>query len=411
MNDIVNDTTNKNGINPMEIVVVLWITTFITMLGIGLIAPLMSIYAKKMGASNFDIGLIFGSFAIARTIAQIPIGNLSDKYGKKIFILIGTFFCGVFTLMYAFVNSVAGLLLVRIFNGAFSSFITPVAGAYVATIAPKGKLGEYMGIFGSAIGLGFSTGPLIGGFLAEWYGIRTPFYFCGALTFIAFMVAYFKLKNVVVDKDGKYEYSSNFIVKGNNANKKLISFEFLKNKYFSISYIINMSYMAITAGIMGYLAVYASNYGIGMAYVGFLIASTNLVMATLQRKFGKVYDKVGTPVIYIGLIIGALGVYGISISHSFVEMFLSLIVMAFGGAMYVPAVNALAMRDIPHHKKGGAMGFFTTSLNIGMFIGAVFLGYIADQIGLSNMYKLSAMVPLLVCVGTYLVVGFKIKNK
>ena len=398
--DNIKNITHK--INPMEIVAVLWITTFITMLGIGLIAPLMSIYAQNLGASNFEIGLIFGSFAIARTISQIPIGSLSDKYGKKIFILIGTFFCGVFTLMYAFVGSVIELLFVRIFNGAFSSFITPVAGAYVATIAPKEKLGEYMGIFGSAIGIGFSMGPLIGGFLAEWYGIKTPFYFCGILAFLAFLVSYFKLKNIVVDKDGKYEYISNCIVKGRNSNKKLISFEFLKNKYFLISYIINTSYMAITAGIMCYLAVYASNYNIGVSYVGFLIASTNLVMGVLQRKFGKIYDRLGSPVIYIGLIIGALGVYGLSISHSFISMFISLIIMSLGGAMYVPAINALSMKDIPHHKKGGAMGFFTTSLNIGMFIGAVVLGFIADYVGLSNMYKFSAMISFIVCVGAYI---------
>ena len=397
-----NNIKDNSNVNPMEIVIILWITTFITMLGIGLIAPLMSIYAKELGASNFEIGLIFGSFAIARTIAQIPIGSLSDKYGKKIFILIGTFFRGVFTLMYAFVSSVIGLLFVRIFNGAFSSFITPVAGAYVATIAPREKLGEYMGIFGSAIGLGFAMGPLIGGFLAEWYGIRTPFYFCGALAFLAFLVSYFKLKNVVVNKDGKYEYISDCVVKGNSSNKELISFEFLENKYFLISYIINTSYMAITAGIIGYLAVYASNYNIGVAYVGFLIASTNLVMGALQRKFGKIYDKLGNPIIYIGLIIGALGVYGLSISHSFINMFLSLIIMALGGAMYVPAINALAMKEIPHHKKGGAMGFFTTSLNIGMFIGAVVLGFVADYVGLSNMYKFSAMISFMVCVGAYI---------
>ncbi|WP_292460059.1 MFS transporter [Methanothermococcus sp.] len=403
MSNIKYTMGDDGKVNPMEIVIILWITIFVTMLGIGLIAPLMSIYAKELGASNFEIGIIFGSFAIARTIAQIPIGSLSDKYGKKIFILIGTFFYGIFTLMYAFINSVSGLLLVRLFNGAFSSFITPVAGAYVATIAPREKLGEYMGIFNSSISVGFAMGPLIGGFLAEWYGIKTPFYFCGALAFLAFLISYFKLKNVVVDSNGKWKYISECIVRKEvEFSKSILSFEFLKNRYFLISYIINTAYMAVNAGIIGYLAVYASNYNIGIAYVGFLIASTNLVMGTLQRKFGRIYDKVGNSVIYIGLIIGGFGVYALSISNSPISMFISLVVMALGGAMYVPAINALAMNDIPHYKKGGAMGFFTTSLNIGMFIGAVVLGFIADYVGLSNMYKFSAVILCGVCIGAYI---------
>nr|WP_157198901.1 MFS transporter [Methanothermococcus okinawensis] len=394
----------KDGgkVNPMDIVIVLWITTFVTMLGIGLIAPLMSIYAKQLGASNFEVGLIFGSFAIARTIAQIPIGSLSDKYGKKIFIVIGTFFCSIFTVMYAFVSSVIGLVVVRTFNGVFSSFITPVAGAYVATVAPREKLGEYMGIFSSAITLGFAMGPLIGGFLAAWYGIRTPFYFCGALAFIAFLVSYFKLKNVVVDRTGKCKYISNNIIRGNSFNKKLISLEFLKNKNFSVSYIVNTLYMAINAGIASYLAVYASDYHIGVASIGFLISSSNLISSVLQRKFGKIYDTAGISIMYVGLIVGALGVYALSLSHSFLSMLVSLVVMSIGGAMTSPSINALAMKDIPHYKKGEAMGFFTTSLNIGMVIGALALGFVADCIGLSNMYKFSAIISFIVCVGAYL---------
>ncbi|HIP16299.1 MAG TPA: MFS transporter, partial [Methanothermococcus okinawensis] len=64
--------------NPTEVVIILWFISFITMIGIGLIAPLMSKYAQLLGASNFEIGIIFGSFALARTLAQIPVGYFSD---------------------------------------------------------------------------------------------------------------------------------------------------------------------------------------------------------------------------------------------------------------------------------------------------------------------------------------------
>ncbi len=400
---------NIQNENPMETVIILWITTFVTMLGIGLIAPLMSIYAKQLGASNLEIGLIFGSFALARTIAQIPVGSLSDIYGKKIFIVVGTFFCAIFTFSYAFVTSVIGLVIIRTLNGAFSSFITPVAGAYMASIAPKQKLGEYMGIFSSSIALGFAFGPVIGGVLAQYYGITTPFYFCGALTFLAFLVSLIKLKNILVLKDGTFKYTNKIIFtkKDNvkNHKQKMFSLEFFKNKYFSAAYIINMAYMATTAGIMGYLAIYATGYNVSLSQVGFLIAFTNLLMGGLQKVFGKLYDKKGNILIIIGLIISGIGVIGLSQSSSFIEMLVSLSISAIGNAIYGPAINALSMSSVEPHRKGGAMGFFTTSMNIGIFLGSVVLGFVADYVGLSNMYIFAAISSFIICSISYLIIS------
>jgi len=392
----------KKEYNPKETVIILWLVSFITMIGIGLIAPLMSKYAQLLGASNFEIGIIFGSFALARTIAQIPVGYLSDKYGKKIFLLIGTFFYGFFTILYPFANSVVHLMVLRILNGISSSFINPVAGAYVATVAPKGKLGEYMGLFNSALPLGFSLGPLIGGVIAKWYGIEAPFYFCGALSFLSFLVCLFKLKNIKINRDGSFTYVSKLIVKYEGSVKRgFFSTKFLRDRCFFSAYIINLIYYVVNTGIIAYLAVYASDY-IGLDQVGILIASTNLTMGTLQRKFGEIYDRAGTYGVLLvcgGLLLSALGFYLLSIFSSFfttlppiLKIFSALELVAIGGAMYLPAVNSLAMKGVSIEDKGMAMGLFTTSLNIGMFLGAVVLGYLADLFGLSNMYKISSIV-------------------
>ncbi|XRO77540.1 MFS transporter [Methanocaldococcus sp. 10A] len=375
-------------------VFVIWITTFTTMLGVGFIAPIMAIYAQTLGATNLQIGLIFGSFALARTVAQIPVGVLSDIYGKKFFIVCGTFFYGVFTLMYNFVSTVLGLLIVRTFTGIFSSFVTPVAGSYIAAIAPKTRLGEYMGIFNSAITLGFGVGPFIGGFLADIYGIKTPFYFCGFLGILAAIISYMKLEDIVFNKNTKKMDIKNI--------SNLFSFEFLKNRNFLASFIINTSNVMINAGIFAYLALYATNYGITLAQVGVMIASTNILMALLQRSFGKLYDKFGNVMIIIGIFIISLGMYLLSISTTFLSMIISLIIVAVGSSISSTATTSLAVKDIPTHRKGEAMGIFTTSINIGMFIGAVSFGFLADILGIANMYKFSAIFSIIVGIISYL---------
>ncbi|XRO75070.1 MFS transporter [Methanocaldococcus sp. 28A] len=375
-------------------VFVIWITTFTTMLGVGFIAPIMAIYAQTLGATNLQIGLIFGSFALARTVAQIPVGVLSDIYGKKFFIVCGTFFYGVFTLMYNFVSTVLGLLIVRTFTGIFSAFVTPVAGSYIAAIAPKTRLGEYMGIFNSAITLGFGVGPFIGGFLADIYGIKTPFYFCGFLGILAAIISYMKLEDIVFNENTKNRNIKNI--------SNLFSFEFLKNRNFLASFIINTSNVMINAGIFAYLALYATNYDITLTQVGAMIASTNILMALLQRTFGKLYDKFGNVMIIIGIFIISFGMYLLSISTTFLSMIISLIIVAVGSSISSTATTSLAVKDIPTHRKGEAMGLFTTSINIGMFIGAVSFGFLADILGIANMYKFSSIFSIIVGIISYL---------
>ncbi len=363
--------------------VVIWVTTFTTMLGIGLIAPLLAIFAKLLGATNSEVGIIFGVFALARTIAQIPVGILSDIYGKKPFIVVGTFFYGVFTLMYNIVGSILGLLIIRCVTGFFSAFVTPIAGSYVANLAPKERLGEYMGIFNASINLGFAIGPFIGGFLADMYGIQTPFYICGFLAILASIIALIKLEELPIKREN---------VKININN--LFSIEFLKNKVFLLSFIINILTIMCNASIIAYLAIYAVSFKITLTQVGFMIASTNILSALLQRYMGKLFDKFGIITIILGIIILSIGLYSISVSSEFLTLISSLIVVALGLSMIGTSALSLAIRDIPPQRKGEAMGLFTTSINIGMFFGAVIFGIMADFVGLSNMYRISSILVL-----------------
>ncbi|ABO35874.1 major facilitator superfamily MFS_1 [Methanococcus maripaludis C5] len=375
----------------MNGIYVLWITIFVTMLGIGLISPLLAIFAKSYGLSNFQIGLIFGSFALARTIFQLPAGTLSDNYGKKVFLVGGTFLYGVTTLFYGLVSGFASILLVRTFTGVFSAFVNPIAGSYIAQISPKSKLGEYMGVFNSAIALGFGVGPLLGGLLADMYGFLVPFYVGGFLGIIASIIAYFKL-----DEGPKP------LEKQKLAWKNLFSLEFLKMRNFSAAFIINIALTISRGAILAYLAIYAYDYGISAFKIGAMLAAMNFVLAVTQKKFGKIFDEKGNSIILHGIFIGNLGMFVLAMSTSFTAMFISLIIASIGASMSTPGINSIAIRDIPHERKGEAMGLYTASINVGIFSGAVLLGYISDIVGISNMYKIGAVFSFLISYLAYI---------
>lgn len=179
-----------NVIGSKEPIIVLCLSIFAVMLGLGFIAPLLPLYAETLGASGFEVGLVFSSFAITRALTMTPLGNLSDFWGRKIFIVLGTLLFSLVSILYVFAVNVYQLILFRIFHGFASALVIPAAMAYVADLFPESRRGEAMGVFNMAFFAGIGFGPLIGGVLAEKAGFYWPFYVCSFVAFIGFLLSF-----------------------------------------------------------------------------------------------------------------------------------------------------------------------------------------------------------------------------
>ena len=142
------------------------------MLGIGIIAPLLPIYADNLGATGIWIGIVFAGFSISRAIIMPFIGKLSDQHGRKRFICIGLLLYAITSLGFIWADSVYQLVLVRFLQGAVAAMIVPIAQAYMGDLAPEGEEGKWMGYFNAVFFTGFGLGPLMGGALSEQLASR-----------------------------------------------------------------------------------------------------------------------------------------------------------------------------------------------------------------------------------------------
>ncbi len=66
--------------------ITLLLSVFIALLGIGIIIPVMPVFATELGAGGFSLGMIIASFSISRGLLQPIVGNLSDRWGRKNFL-------------------------------------------------------------------------------------------------------------------------------------------------------------------------------------------------------------------------------------------------------------------------------------------------------------------------------------
>ena len=143
---------------------VLFITVLVDMIGFGIVLPLLPYYAEEFGASPLDVTLLIASFSAMQFIAVPVWGKISDRLGRRPFIIAGLFASSVSYLIFGLATSLLMLFLSRIAAGAAGGTIS-VAQAYVADTTGPEDRAHGMGMLGAASGLGILIGPAIGAWL------------------------------------------------------------------------------------------------------------------------------------------------------------------------------------------------------------------------------------------------------
>lgn len=353
------------------------------MLGIGIISPLLPLYAENMGATAIWIGMIFAGYSISRTIIMPIAGNLSDRRGRKLFLSIGLLSSSIISLGYIWAISAPHLTLVRLIHGAASGMIVPIAQAYIGDISPKGEEGTWMGYFNAAFFTGFGFGPLMGGVLTDHFGMSVAFFTMGGLNLLAFLTVVFSLPEV---RQRKIETSSRPSFKEmstSNMVKGLSSFQLA----FSIG----------RGTFAAFLPIFATIYvGLSPTLVGILLAVNIFLMASLQIYGGNIADRFNRRALVI--IGGLLNLAYLSLIPLGGNFWYLLGICALGGvagAISTPALLALTVEEGRRFGMGSVMAIVAMSLSIGMAVGPLMGGVIADFVNINSVFYFGAFAGLI----------------
>jgi MFS family permease len=139
-NETANDADaspfSDNAGNPTPLAPVL-LSVFTVMLGLGIIASLLPVYARTLGADGWMLGIIFSVFSLFRTLLTPVTGILSDRWGRKHFMLAGLAAYCLVSLAYIRADSIPLLILVRVLHGMAAALVIPAANAHVGDLAPR----------------------------------------------------------------------------------------------------------------------------------------------------------------------------------------------------------------------------------------------------------------------------------
>ena len=364
-----------------QILVTLLLSVFIALLGIGIIIPVMPVFAAELGASGFSLGMIIAAFSVSRGLLQPVVGNLSDRFGRKQFLVTGLFIYGLVGLLIPHAASVGHLITIRGFHGVGSAMIVPIAMAYMSFLAPTGEEGRYQGYLNIAVFCGIGCGPIIGGFFSDIWGFASVFYIMALFSFAAFLLV---MKNmpVYVPKTGKVQ--DGLLVSLGRMMKRRRTVGILLARYGT---------MIIMVPTMAFLPLLMSEWeNTAGLQIGIVIAGRTFVNALLQVPFGKLADRGNKLLLLLaGTCCMCVALFLVPAVSTFTAMLLLYMLLGMGEAAIWPVLGAYASQEgRSFFGHGTMMGVFSLAMSAGVFTGALLAGYSMDNWGMEWAYYLTS---------------------
>ncbi len=371
---------------------ILFFSMFGTVTGVGIVVPLLPIYAHDLGASGLYIGLIFGAFSISRTFLLPYFGRKSDQKGRKPFIVAGLFAYTVVSLAFMLSNSVESLIALRFLQGIASAMIMPAVQAYVGEITPTGREGFTMGLFNMSMFLGLSIGPLIGGIIRDRFSLGTSFASMGFLTFLGFMLSFFLLpptKSERVVSRGIEPLPWKWV---------------LQDKEMAGLFFFRLAYAACIGVIWSFLPVLADlEFSLSSSSIGILVTIGVFSSGLLHVPMGFMADRVNRKMMVVagGLII-TYAIFSFDWADSYGDLLSASILFGLGGGVSMPALMALAvLKGGEIDGMGSVMGLLAMAHSLGMLAGSLLAGLMMDVSRLRNAFPAGAVMMML-CLGLFM---------
>ncbi len=359
----------------------LFFSIFAAVTGVGIVVPLLPVYAHDLGASGLYIGLIFGAFSLSRTLFLPLFGRLSDKKGRKPFIATGLLAYAFISVAFVFSRNVPTLIGIRFIQGIASAMIMPVAQAYVGDIAPSGEEGFTMGMFNMSIFLSLSIGPLLGGYIKDRWGLHAAFVIMGALAMGAFLMSFLLLPPSRMEAIRPFD-------------KRLAGWgRLLKDPELAGLLSFRFSYTACIGVIWGFLPVYAASvFSISSSLIGVLVMLGVLISGLIQTPMGYVADRISRKkMIVVGGGISSLGLLLFQFAGGFWDLFSANFLFGLGGGIAMPPLMATAVLKGNQVKAMGAvMALLTMAHSGGMLVGSILAGVTMDFFQLRQAFLVGA---------------------
>lgn len=378
--------------------IVCWFGTFVTVIGMSQVAPVLPLYIKQLGIHDTALiaqlsGIAFGATFLISAFFSPIWGRTADKLGRKPILLMTSLGMAVIIFGIGFAQNAWQLITLRLFMGAITGYSTTCI-ILIAAQTDNEHVGWALGMLSTAFLSGSLLGPMVCGYIADSLGLRAVFLITGALLMLAFIITLLFVKERFIPADEEpatLKEVWKLIPEPGLTVTMFVTFFVLQFALYSIEPIVTV-YIGQLSPDMEHIALTA-----GLAF-----SASGLASILAAPKLGKLSDVIGSQkVILVSLIAAGL----IFIPQAFVKTPGQLIALRFllglATAGLAPAIDALVKKITPDAFYGTIFGIILSAQFLGIFGGAVIGGQVAARLGIKYVFFVTSTLLLLDALWIY----------
>ena len=347
--------------------------------------PLLPLFAAALGAGSAFLGLIISVSTLTGMCLKPLIGALSDRWGRRGWLLAGTVLFAGMPFLYRFVETSEQLFVLRLLHGLATAIYGPVTLAFVAEQA-RGDRAEKLGWFGMARSGGYIVGPAAAGWLLTYMEPVEVFTVIGLLSCLAFVP-------IALLGDGGEGTRRPQIPLGRQL-KEAFKIGVHTSAVWLSGGLEAVVFMALYA-VKAFLPIYALSLGINVALVGAFFSVQEAAHLAIRPLGGRLGDRLGyRTAIAMGMVCIGLCLLLLTINHDAFTLLVLAALMGAGQALIFPSTVALVATRVNELHTGAAMGLIGTLKNTGKVAGPALGGFLVHWLDFTWMFWAMALLLL-----------------
>ena len=363
-------------------VLLIFIATFFFWAAIYFYAPVLPVYAESLGASLTTVGIIGAAYALPQLLFRIPAGMWSDSLGRRKPLVIGGLVMVLLGALGLWISPNPWALSVSRGIVGIGTSTWVVFTIYAVSLFPEHKTTQAVGMLNFIVGAAMTITTALGGLAADIWGERTAFLTSAVIAAVA-IVFVLPAKEVRIPKTLGLSWEGLTQV--------------MRRPFLIVVSIMGIClFFAEFMSVWGFVPVYAARIGASDTELGILTMLVSgismagaLVVAPMVNRWGNIFTLV------LGFVTLGLSLLAVPFIHSLPLLYAVQSLNGVGWGMLPTQLMALSIQNTAPHQRATAMGFFQAMYAIGMLLGPLVSGFLADNFGLAVIFYFASAVCLL----------------